>query len=985
MRFRRALTLCFFALLVASGSSVFLVGDASAANAHNFNAGRIIDDGVFTNKNAMNVQEIQNFLNSKVTCDTWGQKRSELGGGTRAQWMNARGIYAPFRCITDYKENTVNGQNNYGKNETPAGAISAAQIIYNYSQQFNINPQVLIVTLQKENGMITDEWPTPKQFSEAMGFGCPDNVAPGAPACDPQYGSFAAQIYQAARHFRGYINNQAGWWVPFNTGWNSIAWSPTASCGRGDVYIENRATVALYSYTPYQPNWAAKNAQYGLGDGCSAYGNRNFYLYFTDWFGSTAASVSITSPLRVSSTTTSGHFTKVPTTVSFDISNNANYPMGIGSMAVTVRDSQGRNLDYALQPIYIPAHSTVTYRASQVLPIEETYTFGIVNFLNGTWRDDYPASSNLGNARTVTAPVVEMPTLTSSLSVQNELRVGKATPVTFTVKNNSAGSLNVGRIAAGIRGPNNENYDLAPDNIVLGAGQSYVYTKSFTPAREGQHKISIVSTLTNGATWEDNYPLPANGITNTVSSVVRPAVTQISSVAASSTGLRTGQSTNLSFTLKNYSGSAIDLGKIGLYGRDPNGANVDPGVVPVTLSAGEERVVSLPFTPSVVGAYKFGILQTKNNGATWSEGPDIEVGGVQKNLTLPVASGVTLLQGPLFSSNSLYVGAQDAVTIKLKNYGTQSIDLGKVGLMGRDPNGANVDPGVVPVTLSAGEERTLSFPFSPNLVGRYTFGVLSTKDNGATWREGPDVDGASVSKKLSIDSRTSTTVTQSVASSSSILHAGASTNLLYKVKNHSSVSVSLGKIGLYGRDPNGANVDPGVVPVTLSAGEERVVSLPFTPTITGVYKFGILQTRDNGMTWSEGPEIDSSSVQKTFKPDVKPATTVISGVSASPSSILVNGQTTVSFTVKNHSANSINLGKVGLMGRDPNGANVDPGVVPVTLSAGEEKVISFNLTLNKQGKYKFTLLGTFDNGQTWNLGPVLETSDQRNTVEVTVS
>src|SRR5699024_261440 len=38
---------------------------------------------------------------------------------------------------------------------------------------------------------------------------------------------------------------------------------------------------------PYQPNRAALNAGYGTGDGCSAYGNRNFYNYFTDWFGST--------------------------------------------------------------------------------------------------------------------------------------------------------------------------------------------------------------------------------------------------------------------------------------------------------------------------------------------------------------------------------------------------------------------------------------------------------------------------------------------------------------------------------------------------------------------------------------------------------------------------------------------------------------------------------------------------------------------------
>ena len=258
----------------------------NASDARNFNAGKIIDDSIFTNSNSMSVQDIQNFINSKVKCDTQGAKRSELGGGTRAQWMASKGISTPLRCLADYRENVTNGQNNYSK-DAPAGSISAAEIIYNYSRQFGINPQVLLVTLQKENSLITDEWPTPKQFSEAMGFGCPDNVAPGAPACDASYGSFAAQIYEAARHFRGFFNNTSGWYIPFTTGNNYVRWSPNASCGGSTVNIQNRATVALYSYTPYQPNQSAKNAQYGLGDSCGAYGNRNFYLYFNDWFGST--------------------------------------------------------------------------------------------------------------------------------------------------------------------------------------------------------------------------------------------------------------------------------------------------------------------------------------------------------------------------------------------------------------------------------------------------------------------------------------------------------------------------------------------------------------------------------------------------------------------------------------------------------------------------------------------------------------------------
>jgi hypothetical protein len=45
----------------------------------------------------------------------------------------------------------------------------------------------------------------------------------------------------------------------------------------------------LYDYTPYTPNAAALNNLYGTGDACSSYGNRNFWRYYSDWFGNPAA------------------------------------------------------------------------------------------------------------------------------------------------------------------------------------------------------------------------------------------------------------------------------------------------------------------------------------------------------------------------------------------------------------------------------------------------------------------------------------------------------------------------------------------------------------------------------------------------------------------------------------------------------------------------------------------------------------------------
>lgn len=259
--------LVLVAFFVSSLVPLMSAQTASAAPA-GWNAGNIIDDGVFVDRNAMTPSDIQKFLENKVpVCDTDGTKPSEYGGGTRAQWGQAHYGQSKFICLRDYTEN--------GK--------KASQIIYDKAQQYTINPQVLLVILQKEQGLVTDTWPLNTQYRTATGYGCPD-TAP----CDSQYYGLTNQLNQTGKMFRAIMNNvpQDQWYTPYVVGNNYIRYSPTSSCGGSNVNIQNRATQALYNYTPYQPNQGALDAGWGTAP-CGAYGNRNFYLYFVEWFGST--------------------------------------------------------------------------------------------------------------------------------------------------------------------------------------------------------------------------------------------------------------------------------------------------------------------------------------------------------------------------------------------------------------------------------------------------------------------------------------------------------------------------------------------------------------------------------------------------------------------------------------------------------------------------------------------------------------------------
>lgn len=270
-----------FAILALSLVSAVIVGISTPNLAHattsGFQAGRIMDDGVMTNDSSMSVSQIQNFLNSKVpSCDTNGEKLSEYGGPDlngdgkvqRWEWGKAKYNQTKFMCLKDY---TVDGK-------------KASQLILEKSNKYDINPQSLIVLLQKEQGLVTDTWPLNIQYRTATGYGCPD-TAP----CDSQYYGLANQLDWAAKMFRSIINQDPNWYSPYFKGSNpTVYWHPnTSSCGSQSLSIQNWTTASLYSYTPYRPNQAALDAGWGTGNSCSSYGNRNFYAYFNSWFGST--------------------------------------------------------------------------------------------------------------------------------------------------------------------------------------------------------------------------------------------------------------------------------------------------------------------------------------------------------------------------------------------------------------------------------------------------------------------------------------------------------------------------------------------------------------------------------------------------------------------------------------------------------------------------------------------------------------------------
>lgn len=233
---------------------------ATAADGRDWDAGFIISDEIFFDGAAMTSGEIQTFLNGKVSSCRSG-----------------------YTCLKDYRENTPNRSGEAGRCGPYAGASSesAATIIAKVGVACGVSQKAIIVLLEKEQSLITDTWPTSRQYRSATGYGCPDTAD-----CDTAYYGFFNQVWMAALQFKRYAANPTGWrHVAGRT--VDVLYHPNSACGSSPVYIMNQATAGLYNYTPYQPNASALANLYGTGDGCGAYGNRNFWRIFTDWFGPT--------------------------------------------------------------------------------------------------------------------------------------------------------------------------------------------------------------------------------------------------------------------------------------------------------------------------------------------------------------------------------------------------------------------------------------------------------------------------------------------------------------------------------------------------------------------------------------------------------------------------------------------------------------------------------------------------------------------------
>jgi hypothetical protein len=241
---------------------------------------------------------------------------------------------------------------------------TAAQLIWDASQMTGINPQVILVTLEKEQSLIDGSFSSTSKeqtaLDHAMGFSCPDSTG-----CSSQFGGFYFQLFGTIdAQGNKYLGAPASLMRSFNTpnGRGPMVDASGSTLGSPLITVSHVGDTILIGNTQGPPNNAPATQSVTLGDSATAAlyrytphvynGNYNFWKFFSTWFkypNGTLVEVSGSSNIYIVS---NGAMSLFPQFVQES--------RGIDAKTATIMQiSQSDFSSYTQGPIYAPPDNTV--------------------------------------------------------------------------------------------------------------------------------------------------------------------------------------------------------------------------------------------------------------------------------------------------------------------------------------------------------------------------------------------------------------------------------------------------------------------------------------------------------------------------------------------------------------------------------------------------------------------------------------------------
>jgi len=568
--------------------------------------------------------------------------------------------YTPFYPYVD-------GKYSYG------GPVTAGQVIYDAAIAHHINPEVLLTKLQNEEQLVDgsagcDNW----RYTSAVGYACTDSgtnthnyTYTGA---DP-YASGIASSYS--------LNDSTHLVTPLYYKNGVAVNSITGSCVNANVkagFSEQVVHAAwLLTFSRHkaegETGWAAVGGSWNHcedNDTCAA--SFNIPAGWACYSG----------------LMTQGNFKRCPT------------------------DSTAVPYDgYATidgQSIHIDTGAT----ASLYVYTPHFQSFGSI------------FSSYFGSPNAVNGSIQMASSL--SLSPSSAYYVNDSVTASYQVKNTASFDIDAGGLGVCARF-NGQNYDFGfVDHQTVPANTTI--TMSFTKRLTGTGSLNIFSCAYNAAFgWASNtYPYdPSGTLSRSTTVTVNDSPLITSGLILGPANFAINQPVTAYLSLKNYSGTDINIGSLLVAARDPSGNNVDfPIKNDVIIPANTQ--VDLTWTRSftIPGGYTFYLAHW--NGVWDTTYPHSANGSIIRSVKWPVLDNPLITSGISLSPSNPTKGQAVTATMTVRNVSSSPIDIGSLVIAGRDPNGSNVDfPIENDFTIPAGSTRTYSEQRNFNISGSYKF------------------------------------------------------------------------------------------------------------------------------------------------------------------------------------------------------------------------------------------------------------------------
>ena len=903
--FRNKSIFYFATLLLGS----LLLSLLFAPKAEAFNKNRLIDDALFTDTDSLNQNQIQNWLNAEAGfLKSWTDDvnipfpgKTDVNGNKCfahiATGMTAAEIIA--EAADDWQAQYVVWRKPNGEViptsqwDDYTGTIQSCRSETAQWPDTNlktVSPKALLVTLQKEQSLISltgsyssnpnhyenPTWPSNEYaLAWAMGYGVPDTGGK-----NHRFIGLYSQVNWAAWQLRFNFERSAA--TDANIDWDGVGfitytgpmiegnWKRCSSCSYqtfsgynmidGEpLYMENRATAALYYYTPHTyPGY---------------YGNYNFVQFYSQWFGSVFqedTNVTLSSNLDLSNYSP---YLGESVSAQYTISNDNEYPVYFDYVNVYGR---GPNNEFASFPVAsavtINPGESYTYNKSRAMPTTGEHDFEVAVKVGNIWyRGDWPANQIPTIIRERTVDVLNNPLLSSSLSITpTDPHANDNMTASFTIENHHSEDVTIPILKVAARDLNDDKYNFpANNNVVVPANGTYTYSENRIMSDPGFYYAWI--TTYNGTKWSSTEPVSADLSIQRESLIyVDPNPVIDSSLSIDDSTPSVGQSTTVDFNITNDSNTDVVIPIIKVSVRDENDQkhNFDT-LTNLVVPASGNYLYSSVRSFDQPGTYTAKI--STFDGTKWTNNYPVSVNGsIARSLDFEVIETPEMSSSLNIAPSVVHENELVTVDFDVTNNSDSPITVPIIKVAVRDDYGAKFNfPANNNVVINSGQTYNYSESRTLPQEGNYYAWVVA-HDN-SKWRiDWPTSSDSGVVRNLNIEVVDNPTITSSLEFDISNPNVSQDVTATFTINNYGEESVQIDRIKVAVRDSSNAKHNFGQINnLVIPAGDSYVYSQTRSFGNPDDYQAWI--TSYNGSIWSNSyPIIDSAAITTTLDFSINP-------------------------------------------------------------------------------------------------------------------